>query len=425
MNTKACETENVLDISLEDKTILRTYAEKIARCAEHPINDERADLWRRHNDLKDKYPLVLAFPEGAWNELEAGAGFINRCSGDLARQWESSLFKTLYHAQIIQDDAPIEAVFPAPLSLHNSGWGIEAHHATTGQAKGSHGISAVINDIDDLDKILIPTITVDWVESEQIYQLVESVFEGLLKPYRHCPHWMQIEPLDVYIKWRGIENLFMDLMLNPEMVHQAVTKIVDGHISMVKSLERQGALIISNRTGYTGSGGLAYTSELPGPDFDGSHVRTRDLWGSATAQIFSEVSPEMHEEFALAHERRYLELFGLNCYGCCEPLHGKLDRIMRIIPRLRRISISPWADVVKSVQMLEDKYVFSWKPNPSLICSPQCDMDHVRMEMRGFLEKTRGCVTELVMKDTHTIHNQPERISEWVRITREEIDRIM
>src|SRR5208283_378580 len=102
-----------------------------------------------------------------------------------------------------------------------------------------------------------------------------------------------------------------------------------------------------------GSGGYGYTKDLSdaaaegAPEGDtGRPVRPQrpiNLWGSATAQIFGFVSPDMHREFGLQYERRWLELFGLAYYGCCESLHNKI-RILETLPNLRKISISPWAD---------------------------------------------------------------------------------
>ena len=117
-----------------------------------------------------------------------------------------------------------------------------------------------------------------------------------------------------------------------------------------------------------GSGGLGYTNELPQADFDPHHVRTIDQWGYATAQIFSEVSPKMHEEFALRYEIRWMKQFGLNYYGCCDALHNKID-IIRSIPNLRKISMSPWANVEKMVEEVNGDYVISHKPNPAVFAT--------------------------------------------------------
>ena len=43
---------------------------------------------------------------------------------------------------------------------------------------------------------------------------------------------------------------------------------------------------------------------------------------------------------------------------CCEDLTRKLDAVLTI-PNLRRVSISPWADVAACAARLRDKYVFS------------------------------------------------------------------
>ncbi|MBS3764658.1 MAG: hypothetical protein KGZ25_15270, partial [Planctomycetes bacterium] len=191
-----------------------------------------------------------------------------------------------------------------------------------------------------------------------------------------------------------------------------------GTVGEIRQLEEQNALSLNNRNHYVGSGGVGYTTELPQEDFDEEHIRPMDMWGFATAQIFSEVSPGMHVEFALKHEVRLLELCGLNCYGCCEPLHNKLDMV-KSIPNIRRISISPWADIEQSAEELGADYIFSWKPNPAVLAAENWNPEAVRSMTKDFLEKTRGCVTEIIMKDTHTCRDEPERMWEWTRITRE------
>jgi len=127
----------------------------------------------------------------------------------------------------------------------------------------------------------------------------------------------------------------------------------------------------------------------------------------------------MHEEFALSHERLYLDLFGLNCYGCCEPLHRKLDAIFRQVPRLRRLSVSPWADVDVCADALGQRCIFSWKPNPAVLAADHCDRRRWRRGLEQFCRRTRNNVVEIIMKDTHTVRDQPQRMWDWVRLARE------
>jgi hypothetical protein len=158
---------------------------------------------------------------------------------------------------------------------------------------------------------------------------------------------------------------------------------------------------------------------LPLDDFDGTNVRLKDQWGFCTNQIFSEVSPAMHEEFGLENEKRFLELFGLNSYGCCEPLHNKLDEIIKHVPRLRRISISPWADIDICAERLGSDYIYSWKPNPAILAAETWQPEEARKQLIDFCERTKGNVVEIIMKDTHTVRGEPNRLIEWIKIAKE------
>jgi hypothetical protein len=185
------------------------------------------------------------------------------------------------------------------------------------------------------------------------------------------------------------------------------------NLSRLDQYEKLNALSLNNGNNGVGPGGLGFTDELPQPDFDGTHVRTMDQWGHATTQIFSEVSPAMHDEFALTYEKRFLARFGLAGYGCCEPLDMKLD-IVKTIPRLRRVSMSPWVDPARGAEGLGSDIIFSYKPNPAVIGMETWDVDLARSWLRDVFEKTRGCVVEVLMKDLHTCRKEPKRMWEWV-----------
>ncbi|GAH67957.1 unnamed protein product, partial [marine sediment metagenome] len=48
----------------------------------------------------------------------------------------------------------------------------------------------------------------------------------------------------------------------------------------------------------------------------------------------------------------------------------------------------------------------------------------VRKKLREALEITKGCVVEVIMKDNNTIGKNPENVINWVRIAKEEINKI-
>jgi hypothetical protein len=269
-----------------------------------------------------------------------------------------------------------------------------------------------------------PRVEVDYAESNRRQDIMQEALGDLLDVKLQGMWRGNCIPIDIFAMVCGLDNIFYDMLDQPEMVHSAIGFMVDGWIECAKQMERDGLLCLGNKNEHCASGGVSYTNDLPQAGFDGEHVRLKDQWGFSTAQIFTDVSPDMHEEFAVQHEKRFLELFGLSSYGCCEPLHDKIDMLIRHIPNLRRFSISPWADVEKSARLLKDQYIYSCKPNPAPLASETVDYATVRKGIRDFLQKTDGCVRELIMKDTHTVRNDPVRIPEWVRIAKEEAGRL-
>ncbi len=404
-------------LTAKDRQILRELAKRVAEIGADPIQKEKADHWRRHNDLERVRPMVLAFPEGSWRELLPAACCVSQKK---LQQIEWNLRTAIYYHDHMPDDNVIEPVVRVPIAIRTSELGLDFKQTASGMATGAYHIDGVIQDEADIDKICTDvTLEVDWDDTQARLNMIRDILGDILDVEVQGIFRGGISPLDTYSRLRGIDNMFIDLVDEPDMVHKTVDRLVQREINRLREAERLGVLTLGLRNHYAGSGGVSYTNQLPRPDFDGEHVRLRDLWGFATDQIFSEVSPAMHEEFCLRHEEPYLDMFGLNCYGCCEPLHLKLDVMFKHIPRLRRISISPWADVAVSAEKLQDKFIFSWKPNPADLAGEEWNPGYIRQTIRDFCEKTRGCIVEIVMKDTHTVRNQPQRMWDWVRIAKE------
>jgi hypothetical protein len=219
-------------------------------------------------------------------------------------------------------------------------------------------------------------------------------------------------PWDELIRWWGVTEAMMDLILRPQMVNDIMTRLVDAYLYMLDQWEAQELLTRNDDNTRVGSGAYGYTDELPGEDYDPDHVRAHNLWGNATAQIFSDVSPAMHWEFALRHEMRWLKRWGLTYYGCCEPLERKMA-ILRRIPNLRKISMSTWVNAVKGAEELGTDYVYSMKPNPAILAEDDWRPELARRQLRETLEKTRGCHVEIIMKDISTVRYQPQRLWAW------------
>jgi hypothetical protein len=127
----------------------------------------------------------------------------------------------------------------------------------------------------------------------------------------------------------------------------------------------------------------------------------------------------MHWEFALRHDLRWLERWGLTYYGCCEPLARKIP-LLRRIKNLRKISVSPWNDFDMAIREIKDDYVFSFKPSPAVFVQGTWDPANARAYLKGILGKARGaCHVEIIMKDISTLQYQPHRLWDWARIAME------
>ena len=404
----------------DERAILRDLAKKVAEIAQLPIQQERAELWRLHNDLKPVRPMVLIFPEGAWREMLPESEL--RTTDRWARGLEADLRRRLYyHEHMPWDDNVIEAVMPCGVAVRDSGWGLTAQRTLPEQPTGAYHFEPVIKTEADIEKIKPPQISVDHAATERHFHMLSELFGDILTIEKRGHAYNGFAIMDTFASWRGLDQMFWDLVDRPQWVHQVMEKMYQCMVIRHEAVIASGAATLNNRNHYTGSGGTGYTRQLPQAGFDGVHARSKDLWAHATTQMFSEVSPAMHEEFALQYERKYLARFGLSCYGCCEPLHHKLN-IVKTIPNLRRVSISPWADIRKSAEGLGNRYIYSYKPNPAIVAGESWDPEAVRKGLNEFLSVTKGCVVEIVMKDTHTCRDKHHRMWEWTRIAKEAVE---
>jgi hypothetical protein len=131
----------------------------------------------------------------------------------------------------------------------------------------------------------------------------------------------------------------------------------------------------------------------------------------------------MFEEFVFKYQMSIMERFSLNSYGCCEPLEGRWE-IVKNIPELRKVVVSPWADRKIMADNLTDKYCYVLKPHPTDIAIPNIDKTKIRNDLRDTFEITKDCRVQVFMSDNHTIGKNPQNVIDWVRIAKEEAERI-
>ena len=401
-----------------DRTILRELATKVAEIANLPIQAQRIARWKRHNSLKSTEPMLLVFPEGAWRELLPDR--VLQCQEPAARGIEWQLRSRIYCHEHFPDDTVIEDNFNVTKAIDGGNWGLQGRRTASAESLGAWTFDPVIEGPADLAKLRYPVVTHDLATSEQRLQAAQELFGDILKVQLKGIAHISFHLMAEYTGLRGLEQVMMDMIENPEMLHEAMAFFQEGNRRRVQQFVDQNLLELNNDNTYHSSGGNGYTDELPAAGYTPGHVRTCDMWSSAESQELADVSPQMHEEFATRYERPLLAMFALNGYGCCEDLTNKLDSVLPI-PGIRRISVSPWADVARCAQRLGNKYILSWKPMPAMLCG-KWDEQKNRTYIRAALEASRGCVMEIILKDTHTVDNEPYRMDRWMQIAREEIE---
>ncbi len=410
-------------VSKKDKEVLRELGRKVGQIGSLPIQEERKSMWARLNGLDVVKPMVW-FSDVCWNEMNVDDELVLRTSSPFCQRIESELRQVIYLWKHMPGDMVVDPVIYSPLSISNTGIGLDIEEDIVKTDEDntivSHRYHEQIKDEDDIQKIKAPKITHNKTKSEEDFQAYEDIFEGILTVEKRGAPGFWFAPWDDIVRLTGAQEVLLNLAMRPQFVYKLVDRITTAYIKALEEYESQNLLALNNTNLRIGSGAYGYTDELPQANYNETHVRAIDIWGSATAQIFSDVSPEMHEAFALNYERRWLERFGLTYYGCCEPLDKKID-ILRKIPNLRKISASPWNDMERMAEQIAADYVFSFKPNPAILARDHWDPDLAREELVNTLKIAlrHRCNVEIIMKDISTVHYQPQRLWEWTKMATE------
>ena len=403
----------------EEKEILRILGAQIAEISADPVNKTNAELWRKLNDLESQRPMVW-INEIPWHEMNVDDELTLKTEHVWARELELRLRRTIYQWKHLPGDMIVSPFIECPLAIHSTDFGIieEVDIARTDAENDiySRHFKIQIKSPDDLEKLKMPKITHYEKATEFSYNAMLEIFEGIIPVRKVGQTHIWFTPWDYLIRWWGVQEAMMDLVMRPDMVNAFVDRMVDAWMVELDQFVEQNLLSLDCNNTRIGSGGYGYISDLPGDNFDPLQVKPENMWGCSNAQIFSEVSPQMHWEFAIEHDMRWLKRWNKTYYGCCEPLDGKID-ILKRIPNLRKISVSPWSNTERAVEGMGSDYVMSRKPNPAILAETVWDPKRAEDEIRDFLDKTeRRCHVELIMKDISTVRYEPQRLWEWETI---------
>ncbi|MCC7361138.1 MAG: hypothetical protein IT317_16760 [Anaerolineales bacterium] len=399
-----------------DINILRPLAAQVAEIAALPVQAEKRRLWVELNGLRRTRPLVM-IDQLPWNELNVDDELTLRCADPECRGYEETLRRSLFQWRHFPVDLVVEDFIRIPKAIFNTGFGVDVQEAVVATDPQndvvSHGYRQQFKSMADLDKLKVPHIHHDTVETARRLAVAHEIFDGLLtvRPWGYESYLSIWDPVTT---WMGMGNVLLALKDQPQLLHGLAERLLKGYLCQLDQLEAAGLLCqpqsLIHCTG-------AFTDELPKPGYDPAHVRTQDIWMFGLAQLFAVVSPRMFQEFEIDYTRHICDRFGLVYYGCCDPLDGKMEQVRRL-PNVRKVSMSPSANQERGAANIGRDYVFSRKPNPAFLAYDDWDADAVRAD----LEATRDtcarhdCPLEIILKDVSTVRYEPQRLFEWARI---------
>lgn len=405
-----------------DLSILRDLGARVADIAALPEQEEKRQLWRKLNALHPERPMVM-IDQVCWNEMNLNDELTLRCEDPECRGYEELLRHTLFKWEHFRVDMVVESFVRVPKAIHNTGFGVGVQEdIAVGDPTNSVVGHRFINQFKtaaDLERLHMPQVGHDPIETERRLAVAHEVFDGIIE--------VRAQGLDPYLSlwdpistWMSVEGALWALVDRPEFMHQLVGRVTDGYMHMLDQLEEQGLLCgpqsLVHCTG-------AWVDELPAPGYDPEQPRCRDMWMAGLAQMLSTVSPRMFRDFEVAYAAQLCERFGLVYYGCCDPLDRKMAEV-RMLPNVRKVSMSPWTDQELGASEIGTDYIFSRKPSPASLAT---DVFHVEV-VRADLQTTKticarhGCPLEIILKDISTVHYDPKRLTEWAQVAMEVVE---
>lgn len=406
----------------KDYKVLRELALKKKVLLESHDSESKIKLWSDINDLKATRPPVYIY-QVPWTEFSHIEELALQCQDEFLQTIETKLRQEIYEIKHYPGDMVYFNTIELRAVTYDTNFGLEVKEniIRSGQIN-SHQFIPVITEPEDIFKIKEAIVEYDIEETQRRLDLLKEIFFGICDVELVGLKGLWFTPWDYLIYRTGVTDAMIDLIERPDFVNSYVSRYVDLSLHRMERYKELGLWSSNNNNTSVGSGGYGYVSDLEKPPKPNLNVPTEKIWGCGNAQIFSEVSPEMHWEFSLRHELRWLEKFGMNYYGCCEQLHLKIDMLSKI-PNLRKISMSPWADLDIAREKIDKRFVMSVKPTPSSVAMQPFDERVIRAEINRHLDKTEGSPTEFVLKDISTVKNEPYRLDVWNRVVKEEIDK--
>ena len=408
---------------MKDTERIRELAKRTREFAMSPEMECRRALWSEHNSLRFTRPPIYTRSIPLWEYLKPGDLL---CEEPRLRVLEQKLLLNEYYMRLA-DDTVIEPFLTvrAAVDVHPLGvYGLPDTLAAKAPGVLAAAFRPSIIEERDVEKLQVRPYAINEATTARQVAWHEEVLDGILgvavdRQAPLCTMWRN-DISTLLARLRGLEEIMWDAYDRPEWLLELVGWMRDRILEQMDATEAAGGFRLCNHQNQA----MPYCRELEAPSASDRTVAPSELWGYMAAQEFAGWSPEMFDEFMFRFQEPILARYGLVAYGCCEDLTAKIPVIKRL-KNLRRIAVSPFADVAKCAEQIGGDYVLSFRPNPSTACSFGVDEDFVRRDLRRVMDifDANGCVWDITLKDLETTGGDPDAIVRWVAIVRDELEK--
>lgn len=412
-----------------DKKRLRDLANDWIEIAHLPIMEERKQQWKNLHGLKCTRPMILV-----------ETGYIHdyikkeelRCADPYCRNIERFMLENIIHAKEVGDDIVLEKYFRIGWHMDQPSFGIDVKMKKSLENGLAYVFEHSIQNPDDMEKLIPRKFFVDKDKTMQQKQYLEDMFGDVL-PIR-LGNFDFFDEEGGYdwvgnfffgLTWQlhrfiGLEQMMYWYYDYPDQMHQLMDYMVDDRMEMFKTLEREGCLVQNNDNQIAGPRFYGYCDELV--EESSGPVKLNQLWAWCESQETSSVSVEMFKDFTLPYLANLAKEFKYIYYGCCEPVHDRLDVIEKEIKNIRAVSVSMWNDFDIVGDMIGQKYVYSRKPSPPPLSGPDVSWESALKDIQITKRSAKNAHLEFLFRDLYDINGDRGRLSKWVNLVKQEFD---
>ncbi len=419
--------------------------ERVGEAVADPRYEPLKEMWTRHNRLEKqpKIPVSLFLHGGytnTWQELIPPDELVSQ--EPFERAIELQLRQKLYRHEHIPDDdvllptvwvnaarpqasapeshalgdlaANVNPAFRQDSGIHETEdarlWGLGSRRKKTTEVAGAYKVDPVIVCETDMRQLRHPPYEVDTGRTRIAVERATELVDGRL-PIKIVTDELGASPSETVVSLMGIEAILYGVLDDPRFVHRMMDFVTDGYVRY--HLQREASGLIDAEESWKSRIHYEVLSEDEDP------ARLGQSWTYISAQSLMGFSPAMFDEFLQPYHARLATVLGnqRGYFHGCENLTQKLS-IIRNLPNLRRIHISPWTDLENAVDQLGLDFVLETHGHPA-----ETVLVHTPEQMRASLERivsiAGDSVIDINLSDIETVKGDPSVLTTWARIAQE------